>query len=242
MSNLKVNIAGVEFKNPIITASGTFGFGREYSQYYDLSVLGGISTKGMTIAEKAGNPTPRITEIKSGMINCVGLQNPGVDYFLSEHLPWLKTVDTRIIANVAGSTIEDYIKMCEKVSVDGVDMVELNISCPNVKAGGASLGVDPKNVEQVTRAVRDVCKKPLMVKLTPNVANISDNARAAEAGGADSVSLINTLSGMVVNYKTRRPILSNNHGGISGPCCKPVALKMVWDCYNAVKIPVVGMG
>ena len=242
MSNLKVNIAGVEFKNPIITASGTFGFGREYSQYYDLSVLGGISTKGMTLAEKAGNPAPRITEIKSGMINCVGLQNPGVDYFLKEHLPWLKTVDTKIIANVAGSTIEDYIKMCEKVSVDGVDMVELNISCPNVKAGGASLGVDPKNVEEVTRAVRDVCKKPLMVKLTPNVANISENAKAAEAGGADSVSLINTLSGMVVNYKTRRPILSNNHGGISGPCCKPVALKMVWDCYNAVKIPVVGMG
>ena len=242
MSNLKVNVAGVEFKNPIITASGTFGFGREYSQYYDLSVLGGISTKGMTLAEKAGNPTPRITEIKSGMINCVGLQNPGVDYFLKEHLPWLKTVDTKIIANVAGSTIEDYIKMCEKVSVDGVDMVELNISCPNVKAGGASLGVDPKNVEEVTRAVRDVCKKPLMVKLTPNVANIADNARAAEAGGADAVSLINTLSGLVVNYKTKRPILSNNHGGISGPCCKPVALKMVWDCYNAIKIPVVGMG
>lgn len=242
MSNLKVNVAGVEFKNPIITASGTFGFGREYSQYYDLSVLGGISTKGMTLAEKAGNPTPRITEIKSGMINCVGLQNPGVDYFLKEHLPWLKTVDTKIIANVAGSTIEDYIKMCEKVPVDGVDMVELNISCPNVKAGGASLGVDPKNVEEVTRAVRDVCKKPLMVKLTPNVANIADNARAAEAGGADAVSLINTLSGLVVNYKTKRPILSNNHGGISGPCCKPVALKMVWDCYNAIKIPVVGMG
>ena len=242
MSNLKVNIAGVEFKNPIITASGTFGFGREYSQYYDLSVLGGISTKGMTLAEKAGNPSPRITEIKSGMINCVGLQNPGVDYFLKEHLPWLKTVDTKVIANVAGSTIEDYIKMCEKVSVDGVDMVELNISCPNVHAGGASLGVDPQNVEKVTRAVRDVCKKPLIVKLTPNVARITDNAKAAEAGGADSVSLINTLSGMVVNYKTRRPILSNNHGGISGPVCKPVALKMVWDCYNAVKIPVVGMG
>ena len=239
MSNLKVNIAGVEFKNPIITASGTFGFGREY---YDLSVLGGISTKGMTLAEKAGNPAPRITEIKSGMINCVGLQNPGVDYFLKEHLPWLKTVDTKVIANVAGSTIEDYIKMCEKVSVDGVDMVELNISCPNVHAGGASLGVDPQNVEKVTRAVRDVCKKPLMVKLTPNVARITDNAKAVEAGGADSVSLINTLSGMVVNYKTRRPILSNNHGGISGPVCKPVALKMVWDCYNAVKIPVVGMG
>ena len=242
MSNLKVNIAGVEFKNPIITASGTFGFGREYSQYYDLSVLGGISTKGMTLAEKAGNPAPRITEIKSGMINCVGLQNPGVDYFLKEHLPWLKTVDTKVIANVAGSTIEDYIKMCEKVSVDGVDMVELNISCPNVHAGGASLGVDPQNVEKVTRAVRDVCKKPLMVKLTPNVARITDNAKAVEAGGADSVSLINTLSGIVVNYKTRRPILSNNHGGISGPVCKPVALKMVWDCYNAVKIPVVGMG
>ena len=242
MSNLKVNIAGVEFKNPIITASGTFGFGREYSEYYDLSVLGGISTKGMTVAERAGNPSPRVTEIKSGMINCVGLQNPGVDYFLKEHLPWLKTIDTRVIANVAGSTIEDYITMCEKVSVDGVDMVELNISCPNVKAGGASLGVDPKNVEAVTRAVRDVCKKPLMVKLTPNVANISENAKGAEAGGADAVSLINTLSGMVVNYKTRKPILSNVHGGISGPCCKPVALKMVWDSYNAVKIPVVGMG
>ena len=167
----------------------------------NITVLGGISTKGMTLAEKAGNPAPRITEIKSGMINCVGLQNPGVDYFLKEHLPWLKTVDTKVIANVAGSTIEDYIKMCEKVSVDGVDMVELNISCPNVHAGGASLGVDPQNVEKVTRAVRDVCKKPLMVKLTPNVARITDNAKAVEAGGADSVSLINTLSGMVVTIK-----------------------------------------
>lgn len=242
MSNLKVNIAGVEFKNPIITASGTFGFGKEYNEYYDISTLGGISTKGMTLLEKAGNPSPRVTEIKSGMINCVGLQNPGVDYFLKEYLPWLKTVDTRVIANVAGATVDDYVKMCEKVSVDGVDMVELNISCPNVSAGGASLGVDPKNVEMVTRAVRDACKKPLIVKLTPNVANIADNARAAEAGGADSVSLINTLSGLVVDYKTRRSILSNTIGGMSGPCCKPVALKMVWQCYNAVKIPIIGMG
>lgn len=242
MSNLKVNIAGVEFKNPIIPASGTFGFGREYSQFYDLSVLGGLSTKGMTLAERDGNPNPRVTEIPSGMINRVGLQNPGVDYFLKEYLPWLKTIDTRIIANVAGSTIEDYVKICEKVSVDGVDMVELNISCPNVKAGGAALGVDPKNVEKVTRAVRDTCKKPLIVKLTPNVSNIADNAMAAEAGGADGVSLINTLSGMVVNYKTRKPILSNTIGGISGPCCKAIALKMVWQCYNAINIPIIGLG
>lgn len=242
MINTKVNIAGVEFKNPIIPASGTFGFGREYNEFYDISVLGGFCTKGMTLQEKAGNANPRVAEIPMGMINSVGLQNPGVDHFLEVDLPWLKTIDTRVIANVAGSTVDDYIAICEKVSVDGVDMVELNISCPNVKTGGAGLGVDPKNVEMVTRAVRDACKKPLMVKLTPNVSNIADNARAAEAGGADAISLINTVGGMAVNYKTRRPILANVMGGMSGPCAKPIALKMVWQCYNAVKVPIVGLG
>ena len=176
------------------------------------------------------------------MLNSVGLQNPGVDYFIENYLPWLKTIDTRIIANVAGSTVEDYVKICDKVSIDGVDMVELNISCPNVKAGGAALGIEPKNVEMITRAVRDACRKPLMIKLTPNVANIADNARAAEAGGADAISLINTVGGMAVNYKTKRPVLANIMGGISGAAIKPVALKMVWQCFNAVKIPIVGLG
>lgn len=240
--NTKVNICGVEFKNPIIPASGTFGFGEEYNKFYDISTLGGFCTKGLTLNEKDGNKNPRIAECPSGMLNSVGLQNPGVDYFLEHYLPWLKTIDTKVIANVAGSTIEDYIKICEKVSVDGVDMVELNISCPNVKAGGAALGIDPKNVELVTKAVRDACKKPLIIKLTPNVANIADNARAAEAGGADAISLINTVGGMAVNYKTRRPIMANVMGGMSGPAVKPIALKMVWQCYNAVKLPIIGLG
>ena len=242
MSNLKVNIAGVDFKNPIIPASGTFGFGREYNEFYDISELGGFSTKGLTLLERDGNANPRIAESPMGMLNSVGLQNPGVEYFIENYLPWLKTIDTRIIANVAGSTVDDYISICDKVSIDGVDMVELNISCPNVKAGGAALGIDPKNVEMITRAVRDTCRKPLMIKLTPNVANIADNARAAEAGGADAISLINTVGGMAVNYKTRQPVLANVMGGMSGSAIKPVALKMVWQCFNAVNIPIVGLG
>ena len=242
MSNLKVNVAGVEFKNPIIPASGTFGFGREYNEFYNIAELGGFSTKGLTLLERDGNANPRIAESPMGMLNSVGLQNPGVDYFLENYLPWLKTIDTRIIANVAGSTVEDYIRICDKVSVDGVDMVELNISCPNVKAGGAALGIDPKNVEMITRAVRDACRKPLMIKLTPNVSNIADNAKAAEAGGADAISLINTVGGMVVNHKTRRPVLANIMGGMSGSAIKPIALKMVWQCYNAVNIPIIGLG
>lgn len=242
MSNLKVNIAGVEFKNPIIPASGTFGFGREYMQFYDISALGGLCTKGLTLEERQGNPAPRIAETPMAMLNSVGLQNPGVDTFLRRDLQILKKIDTRVIANIAGSKIEDYIAMAEKVSVDGVDMIEMNISCPNVKAGGMAFGIYPKNVEEIVKAVRPYAKKPLIVKLSPNVADITENARAAESAGADAISLINTLSGMAVNLKTRRPILANAQGGMSGPAVKPIALKMVWQCYNAVKLPIIGLG
>lgn len=242
MSNLEVNIAGVEFKNPIIPASGTFGFGREYMQFYDISALGGLCTKGLTLEERDGNPAPRIAETPMAMLNSVGLQNPGVDTFLRRDLQILKKIDTRVIANIAGSKTEDYIAMAEKVSVDGVDMIEMNISCPNVKAGGMAFGVYPKNVEEIVKAVRPYAKKPLIVKLSPNVADISENARAAESAGADAISLINTLSGMAVNLKTRRPILANVQGGMSGPAVKPVALRMVWQCYNSIKLPIIGLG
>lgn len=242
MSNLKVNIVGVEFKNPVITASGTFGFGKEYGEFYPLSALGGICTKGLTLKKRDGNPPPRVAETYGGMLNSVGLQNPGIDHYLAEDDKRLAKEDVVVIANIAGSTLDDYVAMGERINESGADMVELNISCPNVKQGGMAFGVLPKNVEEVTRAVKNVCKKPVIIKLSPNVSCIADNARAAEAGGADAVSLINTLSGMAVNYKTRRPILANNNGGLSGPCVKPVALKMVWDCYNAVKIPIIGLG
>ena len=242
MSNLKVNIAGVEFKNPIITASGTFGFGKEYSEFYPLSALGGICTKGLTLRKREGNPPPRVAETYGGMLNSVGLQNPGIEHYLAEDDRRVAKEDVVVIANIAGSTLEDYIAIAERINDSHADMVELNISCPNVKQGGMAFGVLPKNVEEVTRAVKNVCKKPVITKLSPNVSCIADNARAAEAGGADAVSLINTLSGMAVNYKTRRPVLANNNGGLSGPCVKPVALKMVWECYNAVKIPIIGLG
>lgn len=243
MSNLKVNIAGVEFKNPIITASGTFGFGREYDRFYNIEELGGICTKGLTIKPKLGNPPPRIAESYGGMLNSVGLQNPGVDYYLKKDDLYLAKRDVVVIANVAGSSLEDYIAIAEKINGSNADMVELNISCPNVKQGGMAFGVLPESVERVTKAVKTACpNKPVITKLSPNVACIADNARAAEAGGADAVSLINTLSGMAINYKTRKPILFNNNGGMSGPCVKPVALKMVWDCFNAVKIPIIGLG
>ena len=242
MSNLKVNIAGVEFKNPIITASGTFGFGKEYSEFYPLSALGGICTKGLTLRKREGNPPPRVAETYGGMLNSVGLQNPGIEHYLAEDDKRLAKEDVVVIANIAGSTLEDYIAIAERINDSHADMVELNISCPNVKQGGMAFGVLPKNVEEVTRAVKNVCKKPVITKLSPNVSCIADNARAAEAGGADAVSLINTLSGMAVIYKTRRPVLANNNGGLSGPCVKPVALKMVWECYNAVKIPIIGLG
>lgn len=242
MSNLKVNIAGVEFKNPVITASGTFGFGKEYGEFYPLSALGGICTKGLTLKKREGNPPPRVAETYGGMLNSVGLQNPGIEHYLAEDDKRLADEDVVVIANIAGSTLEDYIAIGERINDSHADMVELNISCPNVKQGGMAFGVLPENVEAVTRAVKNVCRKPVITKLSPNVSSIADNARAAEAGGADAVSLINTLSGMAVNYKTRRPILANNNGGLSGPCVKPVALKMVWDCFNAVRIPIIGLG
>ena len=240
--NLSVEIAGVKFKNPVIAASGTFGFGAEYSEFYPLSSLGGICTKGLTIAKKEGNPPPRATETYGGMLNAVGLQNPGIEHFLATDDKTLANEDVVVIANVAGSTIEDYIAIGERINDTNAQMVELNISCPNVKEGGMAFGVLPESVERITAAVTKVCRKPVITKLSPNVACIADNARAAEAGGAAAVSLINTLSGMAVNWKTRRPILANNNGGLSGPCVKPVALKMVWDCYNAVKIPIIGLG
>ena len=242
MSNLKVNIAGVEFKNPVITASGTFGFGKEYDRFYNIEELGGICTKGLTIKPRLGNPPPRIAESYGGMLNSVGLQNPGVEHYLETDDKDLAKRNVVVIVNIAGSTLEDYIAIAEKMNEAQADMVELNISCPNVKAGGMAFGVLPQNVEKVTAEVKKVCNKPVITKLSPNVACIADNARGAEAGGADAISLINTLSGMAVNYKTRRPILFNNNGGMSGPAVKPVALKMVWDCYNAVKIPIIGLG
>ena len=240
--NTSVKIAGVTFKNPVITASGTFGFGKEYSEFYPLSALGGICTKGLTIEERQGNPSPMVAETPSGMLNSVGLQNPGVDYYLEHYDKWLSEQGTVVIANIAGHKLEDYSAMARKISQSRADMVELNISCPNVRSGGMAFGVEPASVRRVTEAVKRACDKPVITKLTPNVSNIADNARAAEDGGADAISLINTLTGMAVDYRTRRPILANNTGGLSGPCVKPVALKMVWDCYNAVKIPIIGLG
>ena len=243
MSRLNVNICGVEFKNPVITASGTYGFGREYNEFYPISKLGGISSKGMTIREKAGNPPPRIAETPSGILNSVGLQNPGVDHFIEKDLPWLREQDVVIIANIAGATEDDYAAIAEKVNASEVDMVELNISCPNVKAGGAAFGTSCAGAAQITSLVRKHCpNKPLIVKLSPNVTSISEIARAVEVAGADSVSLINTLLGMRIDIRTRRPILRNNKGGMSGAAVFPIAVRMVNEVYNAVKIPVIGLG
>ena len=242
MANLSVNIAGVEFKNPVITASGCFGFGKEYEKLYPLSRLGGISLKGMTYAERAGNPVPRIAETPAGMLNSVGLQNPGVDAFLANELPYLKDKGTVLIANAAGSSGEDYCALVERLSDSDIDMVELNISCPNVKQGGAAFGVACDSAAHVVKEVRKVCKKPLMVKLSPNVTDIASIAQAVEAEGADAISLINTLFGMRIDIESRRPVLAMNAGGLSGPCVFPVAVRMVWQVANRVKIPVVGLG
>lgn len=242
MADLKVNIAGVVLKNPIITASGTYGFGHEYSEFYPLSALGGISCKGITLKERAGNPPPRIAETASGMLNAVGLQNPGVDYFMQHDLTWLRQQGTVIVANIAGNTPEEYCNMAEKLSASDVDMIELNISCPNVKHGGVQFGTSCDTVGAITREVRRHCTKPLMVKLSPNVADIASIALAAESEGADALSLINTLTGMRIDIQTGRPIIRNNTGGLSGPAVFPVAVRMVWQVASAVKIPVVGMG
>ena len=242
MADLTVNIAGVEFKNPVITASGTFGFGREYSEFYPLREIGGLSCKGITLKPRMGNPPPRIAETPSGILNAVGLQNPGVDHFIEQDLPWLKEQETVVIANIAGNTPEEYAQMAEKLSESSVDMIEMNISCPNVKHGGVQFGTSCQSVGAITREVRAHCKKPLMVKLSPNVSDIAEIARAAESEGADALSLINTLTGMRIDINTRRPIIRNNTGGLSGPAVFPVAVRMVWQTAGAVKIPVVGMG
>lgn len=241
MSKLSVNICGVSFKNPVIAASGTFGFGREYNELYDITSVGGVSTKGLTLEPRPGNPVPRIAEGKSVILNAVGLQNPGVEEFVKNDLDWLKG-KTTVIANVAGRTLEDYENIC--VRLDGlVDMIELNISCPNVRAGGMALGIKPQNVEEVTRLCKGALKKtPLVVKLSPNVESIATNAQAAQRGGADCISLINTLTGMVVDIERRRPILANNTGGVSGAGIMPIALRMVYEAAHAVNIPVIGMG
>ena len=242
MNRLSIGFCGVNFKNPVIPASGTFGYGREYEQFYPLSRLGGISVKGTTLNRREGNPGPRVAETPSGMLNSVGLQNGGVKKFLEYEMPNLVTKDTRIIANIAGATVEECAELASMLEGSAVDLIELNISCPNVKAGGAAFGTDCTIAGQVTRAVKDATSKPLMVKLSPNVTSITDIAKSVEANGADAVSLINTLLGMRIDIKTGRPILKNNVGGLSGPAVFPVAVRMVWQVANAVDIPVMGMG
>jgi dihydroorotate dehydrogenase (NAD+) catalytic subunit len=240
--DLKVSIGALKLKNPVIAASGTFGFGREYSEFIDLNRLGGISVKGLTLAPRQGNKPPRIAETPAGILNSVGLQNPGVHAFLRDELPFLKQYNTAVIANIAGNTIEEYCEMAELLSASDIDAVELNVSCPNVKQGGVSFGNTAAGVSEIVGRVRPCCKKTMIVKLTPNVTDIKEIAAAAEASGADAISLINTLLGMAIDIHRRKPVLANNTGGLSGPAVKPVALRMVYEAANTVKIPVIGMG
>ena len=244
MADLRVNVAGVEFQNPLIAASGTFGFGREYNEFYPLSALGGISCKGITIKERPGNPPPRVTEPPGGMLNAVGLQNPGVRAVIREELPKLKKVfRKKVIANVSGFSVEEYARTCALLDrEEQVGLLEVNISCPNVHGGGAAFGAEPQTAAAVTRAVRDVTKKPVIMKLSPAAADIAAVARACQEAGADGVSLINTLPGMRIDLKHRRPLLANGTGGMSGPGIFPLAVRMVYQVYEAVDIPIVGMG
>ncbi len=240
--NTKVNIAGVEFKNPVTTASGTFGSGMEYSEFVDLSLLGAVTTKGVANVPWPGNPTPRIAETYGGMINAIGLQNPGIDVFVERDIPFLKHYDTKIIVNVCGKTTEDYIAVVERLADQPIDLMEINISCPNVKEGGIAFGQDPKAVEAITREVKKHAKQPIIMKLSPNVTDITVMAKAAEAGGADALSLINTLTGMKIDINRRTFALANKTGGMSGPAVKPVAVRMVYQAAQAVKLPIIGMG
>ena len=243
MIDMSVNIAGLNLKNPVIAASGTFGFGGQFLPFLDLNKLGGISVKGLTLKPRQGNPSPRIAETQGGILNSVGLENPGVESFKSNELPWLQKYDTSVIANIAGNTADEYCEMakilneCERVSA-----LEVNVSCPNVKQGGISFGVSPKLISNLTKHIKKVYNKTVIIKLTPNVTNIVEIAKAAEDGGADCVSLINTILGMSIDINTKRPVLKNNTGGLSGPCVKPVAIRMVNEVYRNVKIPVIGMG
>ena len=243
MADLNVNIGGLKLKNPVMTASGTFGYGEEFADFIDLPRLGGIIVKGTTLHHREGNPYPRMAETPSGMLNAVGLQNKGVDYFIEHIYPRIKDVDTNFLVNVSGSSIDDYVATAEKISaLDRIPGIELNISCPNVKEGGMAFGTSCKSAAEVVRAVRKAYSKTLIVKLSPNVTDITEIARAVEAEGADAVSLINTLLGMAIDANRRRPILSTITGGLSGACVKPIALRMVWQTYHAVKIPIVGLG
>ncbi|NCB91349.1 MAG: dihydroorotate dehydrogenase [Clostridia bacterium] len=240
--NTKVNLAGVELKNPVMTASGTFGSGAEYSEFVDLSELGAVVTKGVANVPWPGNPTPRIAETYGGMINAIGLQNPGIDVFCKRDIPFLKKYDTKIIVNVCGKSTQDYCEVVERLADEDVDLLEINISCPNVKEGGIAFGQDAKAVEAITKEVKKRAKQPIIMKLSPNVTDITQMARAAEAGGADVLSLINTLTGMKIDINKRTFAVANKTGGMSGPAVKPVAVRMVYQVANAVKIPIIGMG
>ncbi len=240
--NTKVTIAGVTFKNPVTTASGTFGSGMEYSEYVDLSRLGAITTKGVSNIPWPGNPTPRVAETYGGMLNAIGLQNPGVDVFIQRDITFLRKYDTKIIVNVVGKTTEEYCEVVERLADCDVDLLEINISCPNVKEGGIAFGQDPKCVEEITAEIKKRAKQPVIMKLSPNVTNIAEMAKAAEAGGADALSLINTLTGMKIDISRRAFVLANKTGGLSGPAIKPVAVRMVYQVANAVRLPIIGMG
>ena len=240
--NTSVNIAGVEFKNPVMEASGTFGSGMEYSEFVDLSKLGAVVTKGVANVPWPGNPTPRIAEVYGGMLNAIGLQNPGIDVFCERDIPFLKQFDTKIIVNVCGKTTEDYISVVERLSNEPIDMMEINISCPNVKEGGIAFGQDPKAVEAITREVKKYAKQPVIMKLSPNVTDITVMSKAAEAGGADALSLINTLTGMKIDIHRQKFAIANKTGGMSGPAVKPIAVRMVYQVANAVNLPIIGMG
>ena len=240
--NTKVNLAGVELKNPVMTASGTFGSGAEYSEFVDLKRLGAVVTTGVANVPWPGNPTPRIAEVYGGMLNAIGLQNPGIDVFVKRDIPFLKQYDTKIIVNVCGKTTEDYIEVVERLADEPVDLLEINISCPNVKEGGIAFGQDPKAVEAITREVKKYAKQPVIMKLSPNVTDITVMAKAAEAGGADVLSLINTLTGMKIDINRRAFAIANKTGGMSGPAVKPVAVRMVYQVANVVSLPIIGMG
>ena len=240
--NTKINFAGIEMKNPVTVASGTFGYGREYSEFFDLGKLGAIITKGTSLKPKSGNKPPRICETASGMLNSIGLQNPGVEYFMQNDLPNLRKYDTKVIVNACGSSIEEYVELCKILDKADIDGVELNLSCPNVKEGCMAFGNTYEGVKKVTQEVRKVLSKPLIVKLTPNVTNIAEIAKGVEDGGADAVSLINTLLGMKIDIYSRRPALANNTGGLSGPAIKPVAVRMVYQVSQAINIPIMGLG
>ena len=242
MKNTKVTLAGVELKNPVMTASGTFGSGAEYSEFYDLSALGAVVTKGVANVPWPGNPTPRIAETASGMLNAIGLQNPGIDVFVQRDIPYLRKFDTKIVVNVCGKTVEDYCRVVERLAPEPVDLLEINVSCPNVKEGGIAFGQDPHALEEITKEVKKHAKQPIIMKLSPNVTDIAEMARAAEAGGADALSLINTLTGMKIDIYKKSFALANRTGGLSGPAIKPVAVRMVYQTAQAVKLPVIGMG